>query len=141
MSTYKAWHYVNGAWSEADDPLMGAWAASDWAGGEEQLLKRFKYELLFNVGQRGPWAAFEVWVREEAPRHVFVSDTDEQIKFLYVDAYPDVLALAAQWSALVRDAQLVDFLRDLSEAERSGTDRLHGLVETIARRARQGWSQ
>lgn len=127
-----AWQYANGAWTEGADPVMDAWEAVNWAGGEGAILGKLDYQKLFEVGERPAGGAFEVWARSLAPRHVFVSESDDLIRFVYVDAYPDVLALAAQWSPLVRDVALLQLIRGLWE---SG-DR-HGLVEQIVRRAGQ----
>ena len=136
-------HFVRGMWTDGPDLVMDTWRAAEWKGDEPDHLRTLGYHQVFSIGRRIN-GGFEVWRRNETPRHVIAFEEEELTEYLYVDALPDLMTICAQWSTLVRDIEICEFLTEIGTDEHRAeawTAPRDGLVETIARRAVQGTQQ
>lgn len=134
-----ALHYVGGRWTEGPDLVMDGWSE----GSEFERVRSLGYSEVFEIGRRID-GGFKVYRRAAAPRHVIAFEEDELTEFVYVDSIADLMTICGQWSGLVRDIEICQFLRDLSGSEtwtESWMNPRDGLVETIARRAVAGSQQ
>jgi len=138
----RAWLYEGGSWVLADDPVpQGSEPGSDWR--EEYAAAGFVQPFLVlglhSEDNDASAAQIVLYTRQGAPQCMIeIEGRSGSYHRVYAARLPDGLDLVARWAPMATAGALTPLARGLlrPDLDNQGRPSAHGLVETIAKRAR-----
>ena len=139
----RAWLYEGGSWALADDPVPpDGEPGSDWR--EEYAAAGFAHPFLVlglhSEDNDASAAKIVLYTRQEAPQCMIeIEGRSGTYHRVYAARLPDGLDLVARWAPMATAGALTPLARGLlrPDLDDQGRPAAHGLVETIAQRARR----